>query len=99
MKQLKGWILQDNLYPFLEILADECQYRFDELDKDAFKAGVKEDETFEYSFSGAACSIDVSVFYESGTSVVEIALKVPADALYERVGMLYNICHGYRLTS
>ncbi|HYX34988.1 MAG TPA: hypothetical protein VE954_17975 [Oligoflexus sp.] len=98
MKQLKGWILEDNLYPFLEILADECQYRFDELDKDALKAGVKEDETFEYSFSGAACSIDLSVFYESGTSVVEIALKVP-DALCERIGMLYGVCQGYRLTS
>lgn len=98
MKKTNGWILEANLYVFLKILADECEYAFDENDKDAFEAGIQPDSTFEYSFEGKAGKAIISIFFEGGTSVLEITIEIP-DQLIDRIGMLYSISQEYYLKS
>ena len=90
MKKTRGWISEANLQCFLKILADECKYKFDQLDNDAIDAGIEDDKTFNYKFVGAEGEIRLGIFREGGASTLEVSLQVPDEKL-DRIGMLYHI--------
>lgn len=76
MNTIGDWIFEVNLKPVLASLAQLSNYEFNEVDWNAFTNGMKDDESFCYSWDGQT-SIEVDVFRESGESVYNLKVRAP----------------------
>jgi len=91
------WIFDENLRPWLEIVATIVGYNFDGLDWDAIQAGIdatdaERDRWFEYPFGDAR----VVLARDIGSSVVMARLS-GAEDLSDKVELAALIANTYRL--
>jgi hypothetical protein len=93
-----GWILTDNLRPFVETVAFLLGYRFDESDWSAFEAGLPSTDSergpwFEYPLAGAS----VEVALEPGAEEMVQLRFTGLGHLEDRVAFLGELARNYLL--
>jgi hypothetical protein len=99
---MRGWIFEDNVWPFLEILAGLAKYDYDWWDRDAIDAGLAETDAdagnwFEYRFEGAF-PLRFEIANDRGSTVVALRIDAPDD-LAPRIEMAISIAQEFYLES
>ena len=97
---LKDWIFEENLRPWLEVLSQIVGYEFDDLDWDAVRGGITGTDVerslwYEYPLGENS---RVGVAHDPGTAVVMVRASLSAAAA-ERVKVAILISQSYRLVS
>lgn len=99
-----NWIIDDNLEPWLVVVAGFVGAHFDANDRAAIEGGVdgtdvERDAWFEYAFSGTA-TLNVRLARDPGSSVVFVEARPaePDDALSTRIATATGISQAWRLT-
>ena len=102
MREISGWILEDNVRPFVDILASLASYNLDEGELDYIRHGLDETDSdaepatwLEYRLAGKE-AIEFRIARESGTSVVMAELVVP-NLLSDRVQLILDLLSTYHL--
>ena len=96
-----GWIFEENLRPFLEVLSRFVGYSLDEDDWTAISHGVKDTFAekglwYDYSFLGA-CTAYLKVAHdEPGTGAIVLQVNVP-QALRPKVEATIEIMQHFHL--
>ncbi|MEH1938521.1 MAG: hypothetical protein V7L14_33420 [Nostoc sp.] len=94
-----NWIFDNNLKPFIEVLAMFCGCEIDQDDLDAIYSGVKKtdyekDVWFEYEYTG---SLEFKVAQDVGSSVIFVDVLAD-EALEAKIAVAIEILQIYRLT-
>ena len=94
-----NWIFDNNLKPFIEILAIFCGGEIDQGDLDAIYSGVRKtdyekDVWFEYEYIG---SLKFKVAQDLGSSVIFVHVLAD-EGLEAKVAVAIEILQIYRLT-
>jgi hypothetical protein len=95
-----GWIIDQNLKPFLEILSAFVQYDFDNSDWDAVSLGIQETDSergvwLDYPLSGDT-TIKLRLARDVGTSVIFVRVETGAD-MWPKVATAIEILQSYRV--
>lgn len=99
-ESLDGWVMADNLRPFLELLSRYAEYAFDDTDWDTVALGLEhtaDDDPgawYAYPLAGARARLDVDVAVAVGadavsvrvTGLVERELRLRAATLLDAYG-------------
>ena len=101
VKMEQNWILEENLKPWLEIVASFCEYDFDQNDLDAINFGivgtdVENNRWFDYEFS-EGFRVLLQMALDPGSSVIFLKVECPSE-LTPRILTATEIASYYRLT-
>jgi hypothetical protein len=101
MTELKDWILEENLRPWLQILSSVVGYAFDDLDWDAVTAGIANTDAegsrwYEHPLGSEAVSVRLAK--EPGTALIMVTAKLSARDL-DRATLAIQIAQSYLLIS
>jgi hypothetical protein len=103
MSNVKGWVPESGLKPFLGCVALFVSYDFDADDWNAIRVGIEgtlaeSGNWFDYEFSGRTGKTEFRVAYdEAGSSVVYFEVSVP-DAVAAKVEAAAEIVCRFDLT-
>jgi hypothetical protein len=95
-----NWLFEDNLLPFLTVLAWIVEYDFDLDDWTAISHGVrgtndKADQWYEYEFSGAQ-SARIWFACADGSTVMNVQIEVP-EILKAQIELAFMVCQDFNI--
>lgn len=98
---MKGWIFEDNLLAWCEVVGHLAGYPFDETAWNAVISSIPNTDSernlwFDYPFRGN-CVISVHFAHDPGTEVIFVEWDAPAECAAQIV-LATDIAQTYRLT-
>ena len=98
---LRDWVFEENLKPWLEIVSTVLGYDFDESDWIAVSAGIAESDSERsswYEYQLGRVPLRVGLAREPRATVVMLKMGVPEEVA-DRVKLAVLIAQTYRLTA